>query len=83
MGDLPKMTILGVPPWGPPKIFEFFLARPKAQSPLHKFWVTYFEYPLLLGTKSVKMAIFGLTPRPKSTKFYNFFNSLLHPPKVP
>ena len=26
MGDLPKMTILGVPPWGPPKIFEFFFA---------------------------------------------------------
>ena len=25
MGDLPKMAIFEVPPWGPQKIFEIFL----------------------------------------------------------
>ena len=49
MGDLPKMTILGVPPWGPPKIFEIFFASnltfkgPSVSSEsltlnIHPFW---------------------------------------------
>ena len=35
MGDLPKMAIFEVPPWGPQKIFEIFFGfNPKPKDPL-------------------------------------------------
>ena len=63
------MTIFEVPPGA---LRKFFSDSIQSLKTLNNSWVTYPKYRPLLGTKSVKMVIFGSTPRPKSTKFYKF-----------